>query len=60
MYKSYKTVLHDTLDNHDREELIAYKDQFNRGFETPIQIVHKEKTYTFRMIILWFLSFDYQ
>ena len=28
MYQSYKKVLYDALENHDREELIAYKDQF--------------------------------
>lgn len=53
MYQSYKKVLHDALENHDREVLIAYKDQFNRGFETPIRIEHDEKTYDFRMIILY-------
>jgi len=53
MYQSYKKVLYDALENHDREELIAYKDQFNRGFETPIEIEHDEKTYNFRMIILY-------
>lgn len=25
MYQSYKTVLHNALENHDREELIAYR-----------------------------------
>jgi transposase len=53
MYESYKKVLHDALENHNREELIRYKNQFNRGFETPIEIEYEEKTYTFRMIILY-------
>ena len=53
MYQSYKKVLYDALENHDREELIAYKDLFNQGFETPIEIEHDEKTYNFRMIILY-------
>jgi transposase len=53
MYESYKKILHDALDNHKGEEIILYKDQFNRGFETPIKIEYKEKTYTFRMIILY-------
>lgn len=53
MYQSYKKVLHEALEKHDREELISYKSQFNRGFETPIEIEHGEKTYNFRMIILY-------
>lgn len=53
MYKSYKKVLYDALDHHDDEILIRYKNQFNRGFETPITIEHEEKTYSFRMIILY-------
>ena len=53
MYESYKEALHEALDNHDSEELICYKDKFNRGFETPIEIEYEEKTYTFRMIILY-------
>jgi transposase len=53
MYESYKKVLHNALENHDKESLIRYKDQFNRGFETPIAIEYEEETYTFRMIILY-------
>lgn len=53
MYESYKTVLHNALENHDKENLIYYKDQFNRGFETPIEIECEIETYTFRMIILY-------
>lgn len=53
MYESYKKVLHNALENHDKENLIYYKDQFNRGFETPIEIECETETYTFRMIILY-------
>lgn len=44
-------MLHNAIENHCKETLIRYKDQFNRGFETPINIEY-EKKYTFRMIIL--------
>lgn len=53
MYESYKKVLHNALENHNEENFIRYKDQFNRGFETPIEIEYEAKTYTFRMIILY-------
>jgi len=53
MYESYKKVLHNALENHNKENLICYKDQFNRGFETPIEIEDEAKTYKFRMIILY-------
>jgi len=53
MYESYKKVLHNALENHDKETLICYKNQFNRGFETSIKIEHEAKTYPFRMIILY-------
>jgi len=53
MYKSYKKVLHDALENHDNEILINYKNQFNRGFEMPIEIEHEKEIYAFRMIILY-------
>ncbi len=53
MYESYKEVLYNAIENHDREHLIRYKNQFNRGFETPIEIEHEDKSYTFRMIILY-------
>ncbi len=53
MYESYKTVLHKALENNDQESLIFYKNQFNRGFETPIEIEHDTENYTFRMIILY-------
>ena len=53
MYKSYKGVLHNAIENHGKETLIRYKDQFNRGFETPIEIEHEGVKYAFRMIILY-------
>jgi transposase len=53
MYESYKKVLHNALENNNEENLIRYKNQFNRGFETPIKIEYEAKTYKFRMIILY-------
>ena len=53
MYESYKEVLHNAIENHDREHLIRYKDQFNRGFEVPVEIEHEDENYKFRMIILY-------
>jgi transposase len=53
MYESYKKILHTALENHSKENLIFYKNQFNRGFETSIEIEYEAKTYTFRMIILY-------
>lgn len=53
MYESYKAVFHDALQNHPQEMLIPYKDFINRGFETPIHIEHNERSYDFRMIILF-------
>jgi len=53
MYESYKTVFHAALDCHDRELLIPYKNQINRGFEVPILFSHNYKEYAFRMIILY-------
>ncbi len=53
MYESYKKVLHAALEHHATETLIHYKNQFNRGFETPITIKHQGKIYPFRMIILY-------
>ena len=53
MYGSYKKVLNNAIEGHDEETLIRYKDQFNRGFETPVEIVHEKETHTFRMIILY-------
>jgi transposase len=53
MYASYQKTLFDALDKHDHEVLIPYKDQMNRGFEVPLTFEHKNKSYTFRMIILF-------
>jgi len=53
MYASYEKAFTDALDHHDREDLIFYKDRFNRGFEVPLVIHHENKDYPFRMIILF-------
>ena len=53
MYESYKDVFFKALDTHDHELLIPYKDQVNRGFETPFSFNHNQKEYNFRMIILF-------
>jgi transposase len=53
MYKSYKTVFEDALDSHDRQELIAYKERFNRGFEVPMNFEYEDRDYRLRMIILF-------
>ena len=53
MYESYKDTFENAMDSHDHETLIAYKDQFNRGFEVPLTIEHEAKIYRFRMIILY-------
>ena len=53
MYKSYKAVFENALDNHDHELLIAYKDRFNRGFEVPMSFEYEQKQYPLRMIILF-------
>ena len=53
MYSSYEKAFNDALDHHDREELISYKNRFNRGFEAPLIVNHEGKDYPFRMIILF-------
>jgi len=53
MYESYKKVFEDALDSHDRQWLILYKDQFNRGFEVPMDFKYEDKDYRLRMIILF-------
>ena len=53
MHESYKKVFEDALDSHDRQWLIAYKDQSNRGFEVPMDVKYEDKDYRFRMIILF-------
>ena len=53
MYANYQKAFLDALDQHDREDLIPYKRQINRGFEAPLVIKHDGKEYPFRMIILF-------
>lgn len=53
MYKSYKTVFEQALDNHNQELLIAYKERFNRGFEVPMTFEYEQRQYPLRMIILF-------
>lgn len=53
MYESYKAVFEQALQAHDREILIPYKDQVNRGFEVPMSITYQDRDYPLRMIILF-------
>ena len=53
MYESYKNAFLSALDNHTQEQIIPYKNQINRGFETPFSIYHDHKEYALRMIILY-------
>jgi transposase len=53
MYESYKTAFFEALEKHDLEVLIPYRNQFNRGFETPLNIKYENKVYPFRMVILF-------
>lgn len=53
MYKSYKAVFENAIDNHDHELLINYKGRFNRGFEVPTSFEYEKKQYQLRMIILF-------
>jgi transposase len=53
MYATYEKAFADALDQHEQEELIAYKDRLNRGFEVPLIIEHDGKAYPFRMIVLF-------
>lgn len=53
MYESYKEVFFDALNNNTSEILIPYKGKMNRGFETPITIEYNDKTYVFRMAIIY-------
>ena len=53
MYESYKKVFEDALANHDHQELIVYKERFNRGFEVPMDFEYEGKAYRFRMIVLF-------
>ncbi len=53
MYATYEKAFTDALENHDREELIPYKNRVNRAFEVPLVIRHDDRDYRFRMIILF-------
>jgi transposase len=53
MYESYKTALHKAIDHHDHELLLPHKGGFNRGFEVALPIEHEDRSYPFRMIILY-------
>jgi transposase len=53
MYESYKNEFEDALNKHNHEQLIPYKERFNRGFEVPIEFCHEDKDYQLRMIILF-------
>lgn len=55
MYESYKSKFVKAIDQHDQEVLLPYKEQTNRGFDTPFSFVHEDigKEYSFRMIILY-------
>jgi len=53
MYASYKTALYEAIDQHHQEVLIPHKGRLNRGFEVPLPIEHKGKSYPFRMIVLF-------
>jgi len=53
MYSTYEDALENALQKRTEETLIPYKGRFNRGFETPLTLFHKDKEYPFRMIILF-------
>ena len=53
MYESYKTFFRKVVLDHDQEVLLPYKGKLNRGFEVPLTIKHEDKTYHFRMIIIF-------
>lgn len=53
MYESYRDAFLNALNDHKAEILIEHKGKFNRGFELPISIEYKKKTYEFRMIIIY-------
>lgn len=53
MTKAYKTTFEQALENHDHEQLIAYKGRLNRGFELPMDFFHENRRYPLRMIILF-------
>ncbi len=45
MYESYKGMLHNAIGTHCKKILIGYKNQFNRGVETPIKIEYEKKIF---------------
>jgi len=53
MYETYKSAFHHALDHHTQESLLPYKKQINRAFEVPLEIEYNEKSYSYRMIILF-------
>lgn len=53
MYEKYKDTFFNALSSHEHEMLIPYKKRFNRGFEVPLTITHNDKSYRFRMIIIY-------
>jgi transposase len=53
MYPVYANLFATALKEHEQEQLIAYKDRFNRGFEVPFTFCHEQKPYAFRMIVLF-------
>lgn len=53
MYESYKAVFEEAIDNHTSEDLILYKDRYNRGFEVPMTFDYEKRKYPLRMIILF-------
>lgn len=53
MYETYKSAFHHALDHHSQEALLPYKNQINRAFEAPLEIEVNEKSYPFRLLILF-------
>lgn len=53
MYESYKDIFHKAVSDHEKEVLLPYKGRFNRGFEVPLSIDHEDKTYHFRMVVIF-------
>lgn len=53
LYETYKDTFLDALNTNTHEILIPYKKRFNRGFEVPLTITQAEKSYCFRMIIIY-------
>jgi len=53
MYDTYAKVFEEAVASHECEILIPYKGGFNRGFEVPINVTHKDKDYRLRMIVIF-------